>query len=48
MHGLGKNEKDDISPREEKALGKLGDENMTYSNVELSNLVQERLIVEVS
>ena len=32
---------------EEKALRKLGDEYMAYSNAELSKLVQERLIVEV-
>jgi hypothetical protein len=47
LHGFGKNEKDDISPKEEKALRKLGDEYMAYSNAELSNLVLERLIVEV-
>jgi hypothetical protein len=47
LHGFVKNEKDDISPTEEKALRKLGDEYMAYSNAELSKLVQERLIVEV-
>lgn len=47
LHGFGKNEKDDISSKEKKALHKLGDEYMSYSNANLSKQVQERLIFEV-
>lgn len=47
LHGFSKNEKDNISLKEKKALHKLGDEYMAYSDAKLSKQVQERLIFEV-
>jgi len=47
LHGFSKNEKDNISRKEKKALHKLADHYMAYRDSELSMVVQEGLIIEV-
>jgi hypothetical protein len=47
LHGFDKNEKDNISPREKKALHKLGDHYMAFRDADLSRIVREGLIIEV-
>jgi hypothetical protein len=47
LHGFAKNEKEDISRDERKALVKLGDHYMKYSSAALSELITKRLLVEV-
>jgi hypothetical protein len=47
LHGFSKNEKDDISNKELKALRKLGDQYMEYSEPTLSKQVAERIVVEI-
>ena len=48
LHGFAKNEKDNISKKEKKALHKLGDQYMAYSNAEISELVRKQLVIEVA
>jgi hypothetical protein len=47
LHGFAKNEQDNISKNEKKALHKLGDEYMAYRDAKMSKLVREALIIEV-
>ena len=48
LHGFRKNEQDNISKKEKKALQKLGDQYMEYKGDRMSKLVSEGLIIEVS
>jgi hypothetical protein len=45
--GFDKHDKDNISPREKKALHKLGDEYMAFRDADLSGMVRDGLIIEV-
>jgi hypothetical protein len=47
LHGFDKNDKDNISSREKKALHKLGDEYMAFRDADLSGMVRDGLIIEV-
>jgi hypothetical protein len=47
LHGFRKNEQDNISKKEKKALQKLGDQYMEYTGDRMSKLVSEGLIIEV-
>jgi hypothetical protein len=47
LHGFDKNDKDNISQREKKALHKLGDQYMEYRDADLSRMVRDRVIIEV-
>jgi hypothetical protein len=47
LHGFRKNEQDNISKKEKKALQKLGDQYMEYKGDQMSQLVREGLIIEV-
>ncbi len=47
LHGFDKNDKDNISPGEKKALHKLGDYYMTFSDAALSRTVGDGGIIEV-
>ena len=47
LHGFSKNEKDNISNKELKALRKLGDQYMEYSESTVSKQVAERIMVEI-
>jgi hypothetical protein len=47
LHGFDKNDKDNISPREKRALHKLGDYYMTFSDAALSRMVRDGAIIEV-
>jgi hypothetical protein len=47
LHGFSKNEKDNISKKEKKALHKLGDQYMAYRDADISKLTREGLIIEV-
>jgi hypothetical protein len=47
LHGFDKNDKDNISAKERRALRKLGDQFMEYRDAELSEMVQDKAIIEV-
>jgi hypothetical protein len=46
LHGFDKHDKDNISPKEKKALHKLGDQYMSFRD--LSELVKDGSIIEVA
>jgi hypothetical protein len=47
LHGFSKNEKDNISKNEKRALHKLGEQYMEYQDAQMSKLCAEGLIIEV-
>jgi hypothetical protein len=47
LHGFDKHEKDNISPKEKRALHKLGDHYMAFDDAGVSELVQDGSIFEV-
>lgn len=47
LHGFGKNEKENITQKEKRALSKLGDQYMRLSDAEMTQLVRGKLITEV-
>ncbi len=47
LHGFAKNEQENISKQEKRALLKLGDQYMEYDDRTLSKMVTGRLIAEV-
>ncbi len=47
FHGFAKNEKDNISPKEQEALRKLGEHYMSFTDTGMTKLVREGLVTEV-
>jgi hypothetical protein len=48
LYGFHKNEKDNISDKELKALRKLGDQYMAYSEAKLSEIIEKQILVEIA
>ncbi|WP_245613156.1 type II toxin-antitoxin system RelE/ParE family toxin [Skermanella stibiiresistens] len=48
LHGFAKNEKDNITKKEKKALQNLGDEYMKHANATLERQIAEGLILEIT
>jgi hypothetical protein len=48
LFGFAKKERDNIAAKEQEALRKLGDVYMAYSDAELSKMVRDRKIFEVT
>jgi hypothetical protein len=47
LHGFDKHDKDNISPKEKKALQKLADYYMTFNGAGISELVKDGSIIEI-
>ena len=47
LHGFAKNEKDNISQKEQEALRKLGEHYMSFTDAGMTKLVRDGLITEV-
>jgi hypothetical protein len=47
LHGFAKNEKDNITKREKKALQMLGEQYMNFVDMVLARQIAENLIVEI-
>lgn len=47
IYGFAKSQKDNITPKEKKALKKLGKELLSYGDKKLANLVNEGELIEV-
>jgi hypothetical protein len=48
LHGFDKHDKDNITPKEKKALHKLADHYMTFSDDEMSEMAEDETIFEVT
>jgi hypothetical protein len=46
LHGFAKNEKDNISPKEQEALRKLGEHYISFTDAGMTKLVRDGLVTE--